>query len=260
MRLLINLEASKDCVYDLKYHSKLQGFIYNLMKNSPYEHLHNSKESKLFCFSNIFPAEDMKKGDKRNLVVSSPVRKLIKQIEGELVKIQGEDINIGEMSFILKSIKTLNPKIEKNCKLITGTPIVVRIPKKRFEEYGINSDKDYIYWDHNISLEPFMKQLEDDLLKKFIRFHGLDNNKAEKIRQEAFPLFQMLKAKGKSKGNNVVCNHLIIEGHEVKVLGSLWEFEFQNLTKQQQKILQVGLDTGFGERTSYGFGFMNLVK
>jgi len=55
-------------------------------------------------------------------------------------------------------------------------------------------------------------------------------------------------------------NHAVINGNEFKLMGSVWEFQLQGLTKQQQKIIQFGLDTGFGELNSLGFGFINVAE
>ena len=71
MRLLVEFRALRDCVYDLKYHHKLQGFLYSLLKGSDYENLHNRRGCKFFSFSNIFPPKDMYRGDVRHLLISS---------------------------------------------------------------------------------------------------------------------------------------------------------------------------------------------
>ena len=57
-----------------------------------------------------------------------------------------------------------------------------------------------------------------------------------------------------------VVNHVIINGKEQIIVGSIWEFWFSYLNKEQKKILKFGIDCGFGERNSLGFGFMNVVK
>ncbi|MEM5870703.1 MAG: CRISPR-associated protein Cas6, partial [Candidatus Aenigmatarchaeota archaeon] len=69
MRILLRLEALKNCIYDMKYFHKLQGFIYRLLKETEYRVLHDKKGYKFFCFSNIFPIGDMKVGDKRKLII-----------------------------------------------------------------------------------------------------------------------------------------------------------------------------------------------
>jgi len=35
---------------------------------------------------------------------------------------------------------------------------------------------------------------------------------------------------------------------------------FNNLSRDQRKLLEFGLDCGFGERNSLGFGFVNLMR
>ena len=49
-------------------------------------------------------------------------------------------------------------------------------------------------------------------------------------------------------------------GKNIPVIGSIWRFKFNNIDKEQQEILQLGLDAGFGEMNSSGFGFMNIYR
>lgn len=109
MRLLIKLQASKDCAYDLRYYHKLQGFIYGLLRNTPYGILHDKKGYKFFCFSNVFPAGDMKKGEIRQLMVSSPDRVLIKTLKEELEKAKAAEV--GEMAFEIEEVRPLQPEL-----------------------------------------------------------------------------------------------------------------------------------------------------
>ncbi|MFZ8830420.1 MAG: CRISPR-associated endoribonuclease Cas6 [Candidatus Aenigmatarchaeota archaeon] len=51
---------------------------------------------------------------------------------------------------------------------------------------------------------------------------------------------------------------LIINVKEQIVIGSTWSFHFTYLTKEQKEILEFGIDCGFGERNSLGFGFVNV--
>ena len=248
MRLLIKLKAEKDQAYDLKYHHKLQGFIYSLLDRTPYVKLHDRRGYKFFCFSNIFPPEDAKAGALRNLLISSPDEGMINALENMLKKLQeeGEPANIGEMSFGIEAIFKLEPKIGRSCTLITGTPIVIRIPKENYGKYGIKPPKDYayVYWRKHYSFEAFIKQLEENLFKKYGEFY--------KRAMKEFQLFERFMFKKQ------VCNHIVTEGKEVRVLGSIWEFAFSYLNGEQRKLLQFGLDCGFGELNSMGFGFMNL--
>jgi len=250
MRLLIELKALNDCVYDLRYHHKLQGFLYGLLEDSFYRDLHNERGYKFFSFSNIFPSVDMHRGDLRRFLISSPEPELIDVFKDRLddLRRDGSRVNIGEISFSVESISVLKPRVGRSCVLATGTPIVVRIPKANYARYGINPPRDYpyVYWRKHYPFDAFIQQLEDNLLKKHNAFYGAS--------VESLPLFEQFIFQKQ------VCNHVIIKGREVRVFGSLWRFIFNYLCGEKWKIIQFGLDAGLGELNSLGFGFMSLVK
>jgi len=226
MRLLVELRALCDCVYDLMYYHKLQGFLYDLLKESVYRDLHNRRGYKFFSFSNIFPSVDMHEGELRNLLVSSPETGLIHVFKESLDDLHhvGGCVNIGEMSFSVGSVSILKPRVGGSCVLATGTPVVARIPKANYARYGINPPKDYpyVYWRKQYPFDAFIRQLEDNLFKKYGLFYGAS--------VVSFPLFEQFIFQKQ------VCNHVIINGKEVKVFGSLWRFIF-NYLSEEKKIL-----------------------
>jgi len=246
MRIIVRLQSLADSAYDMKYYHKLQGFVYSLLKDGPYHVLHDKKGYRFLCFSNMFPPENIKKDDVRNLIVSSPDSVLIKLLKEKLL--EKENACIGEMSFKIEEVSILEPKTQKNCKLITGTPIIIRIPKRNYEKYGVKppKDYDYVFWRKNYSFEAFIRQLESNLFKKYNEYH--------KTEIKEFRIFEQFLFKKQD------CNHIIINGKEEKVFGSIWEFIFSYLDNEQIKILQFGLDCGFGEMNSMGFGFMNVKR
>lgn len=251
MRLLIELIATKSFSYDLKYYHKLQGFIYSLLKETPYSILHDLKTYKFFCFSNIFPLSEnnlIKAGEKKFLIISSPDKFFIKTLEKKLNEID-KCIHIGEMEFEIHKIKKLEIKIKNNLRLISATPIIIRIPEKNYEKYNIPHKyrkKRYVYWRSIFTPEPFIKQLEENLIKKYKLFYKKDF--------EIDRIFEFLEFK------RPVVSHVIISGKEQIFVGSIWEFWFSYLTKEQKEILKFGIDCGFGERNSLGFGFINVIR
>lgn len=246
MRLLVELESVCDCIYDLRYYHKLQGFLYGLLRDTAYRDLHNKRGYKFFSFSNIFSSSDMRAGDIRHFLISSPDPRLIHVFEEQLGK--STQMNVGEMSFKIKNICVLKPRIQRSCILATGTPIVVRIPKVNYAKYGIKPPKDYpyVYWRKQYPFDAFIKQLEDNLFKKYNMFHGASI--------EPSPLFEQFVFKKQ------VCNHVVIKGREIKVFGSLWRFIFNHISGNKKRIIQFGLDAGLGELNSLGFGFVNVVE
>lgn len=252
MRILLRLRASKDFGYDAKYFHKLQGFIYNLLKGTEYSILHDKKGYKFFCFSNIFPIGDVKSGEIRNLIISSPDNLFIKTLKEKLNELinKGEELKIGEMQFELNDVLLIKTRLKRSCKLISATPIIIRIPEKNYEKYGIPKKfrkKRYVYWRPQYNFEAFVKQLEENLIKKYNEFYKTD--------LEIERIFEIFKF---NKGP--IVNHVIIHGREQILVGSTWEFMFSYLNKKHKKILEFGVDCGFGERNSLGFGFMNIKQ
>ncbi len=247
MRLLITFTSLKDCAY-LNCYEKLRGFVYSLQKDSLAFNRHDIAGYKLFTFSNIFPIGDLKTNDKRYFQISSPSADFIYYIRGRLSELQEQKkvLNIGEYQFMVNYIQNLSPKVTDNCQLITGTPIVVRIPDYRYEEYGITSTRSYEYWRPEYDFEIFLKQLTDNLIKKYKQFSGRE--------QEVLSLFEQFEFK------KSVSVPIVDDGKNISVIGTIWKFKFGHIGKEQREILQLGLDAGFGEMNSSGFGFMNKVE
>ena len=93
-------------------------------------------------------------------------------------------------------------------------------------------------------MEVFIKQLEDNLRKKYGEFHNKDVPKE--------PLFQRIMFLKQ------VSNRVKVKGEEHVVIGSIWKFGFDGLDSWKEDLIKFGLDAGFGEMNSMGFGFVNL--
>ncbi|MCX8162926.1 MAG: CRISPR-associated endoribonuclease Cas6, partial [Candidatus Micrarchaeota archaeon] len=238
MRLLIKLKSLQDAAYDLYYYKKISGFIYSLLKNTPLENLHDSKNPKFFCFSNIFPVGDLKVGDERYLLISSPDRILIELLKYKMEKLS--TVKFGELLFKIEEIKTIQTKLNsKKINLRTSTPIIIRIPPKNYELYGIENKNKIEYWKPQYPFEIFVKQLEDNIFKKYKKFYNQNG-------LNEFPIFERLKLV-----KTVRACFQADENKDVFLLGTLWEFEFENLSKEKKEILEFALDYGFGEKNSY---------
>ena len=249
MRILLKLESTKDQVYQLDYHYSLQGFIYNLLNDSSFEYLHNKRGYKFFCFSNIFPYSNMmKKGDIKYLLISSPSKEFIDHIAYRLKEYKNRHIiSIGDMKFMLKNIEIIDCQIKRSrseVRLITATPIIIRISRIKYKRFDINPPYPYkyIYWRKEYPFELFIEQLENNLSKKYEEFTGTVVTGEFIIDRVVFKKQVALK--------------LNIHGNEHIVIGTLWEFVFYEPINE---LVQFGLDCGFGERNSLGFGFMNLI-
>ncbi len=247
MRLLVTMRAEKSFCYDANYFNKLQGFVYNVMRNSPHSGLHDKKGSKFFCFSNIFPGGKnslIEEGSLRSFILSSPDRNFVSAMKESLD--DKKEACIGEMLFSINSVKELNIVIKENCVVKTSTPIIIRIPQYMYEEYGISSQRSYEFWKPEHDFNAFLKQMSENIIKKYNEYYK------EHIEEQ--PLFQQFVYDGSYPV------HPIINHKEQTFVGSYWKFIFSCLTKEQLLLLNFAIDCGFGELNSMGFGFVNVVK
>jgi len=264
LRLLLRLRALEDSKYEMQYHYHLQGFIYGLLKDSKYSYLHDKGGYKFFCFSNIFPAYHIKRGDVRTLIISSPDEALIDHLFGKINgQIMQREVNVGCMQFNVGSVDKINICIpsSKPFSLITGTPIIVRIPREKYIQYDIKPkwDYEYVYWRAEYPILSFAIQLESNLIKKYISYSGYDLEprvgKEKQYDKESFhpslTLFQKCTLKKQ------VSTKILMNGFDQTVIGSVWKFDFEGW--EDKKLVQFALDTGLGERNSLGFGFTNLI-
>ncbi len=90
-------------------------------------------------------------------------------------------------------------------------------------------------------LEIFLKQLEDNLKRKFYNYYGIHTNSS--LNFEWFTFKKQISTK------------LLIHKTSHIIIGSVWEF-FIDQSKDKE-LFNFGIDAGFGERNTLGFGFIN---
>jgi len=254
MRLLLSLKSADNLVeYKTNYHYQMQGFICGLLEeSSQFSQLHDKKGYKFFCFSNIFsPSGSNDNTDIRYIIISSPSRDFIRYVSMMLIKIKErkDRVSIGNMQLMIDDVRIFETKLKPPFTLITGTPIIMRISRERYQKFDIETRYPYAYvfWRKEYPLEMFTRQLEENLCSKYAEFTGREN-----ACEDGLPLIQKLTFKKQ------ISTRINLHDAEQIVIGSLWEFSFDN--DQNTELLQFGLDCGLGERNSMGFGFMNVKK
>ena len=244
MRVILYLKSLGQYEINFEYHKNIQGFVYSLLRNTKFENLHDKKGYKFFCFSNIFTRE---KNDSRiyHLIISSPYDNFIEQISYQLEKIIDNQIplEIGSLFELQSFIKIKNQKSPFPLQMITGSPIIVRIPIEKFKEFSTESTEyKTIYWRSSHPIQLFVNAVESNLKKKYQEFSNT------KITGQLFEKFTFKKQ---------ISTKIEIENDLVPIIGSMWELGF---TSSIQKEVQLfALDCGLGERNSLGFGFMNAI-
>ena len=225
---------------------------------TPFQALHDKPGYKFFCFSNIFTPN--KTGEKRefsneiaatekcNWIIASPNPLFIQTLQDKInAKINSnETLSIGIAQFRPLTTKRVKTRIGDNAILKSATPIVIRVPQAMYANYGIESGLPYLYWRPDMGFNAFIKQVEENLFKKYNEYHGTAIEKS--------PLFEAFRFR------KPTTSQIVEESRNIPVHGSIWEFQFSALTSMQKKILEFGMDCGFGERNTLGFGFVNAMR
>ena len=154
------------------------------------------------------------------------------------------EITIGSMRFTIDSVNKLDIKIPHNVPftLITGTPIIVRIPKEKYKQHGINpkNDYNYLYWRIEHPIELFVSQIQNNLSKKYNEYYTgyKDSNKNynKDIVRPSMSVPSFANLFEKFRFIKQVSTKLVIRGSEQTVIASVWEFGFEGW--QDSKMIQ----------------------
>jgi CRISPR-associated endoribonuclease Cas6 len=258
LRLLLKLIPKKSYAYVNDYHYHLQAAIYSLIREGGLPDVHEKKGYKFFCFSNIFPyGGGFERGVERNLLISSPSNELIEAIQrASLLRFRSRvPFLIGDQRF---DFVRVNDPFElhllgSEVTVRSATPIIVRIPRDRYEDYGIKPrmEYEYVFWRETIPLEAFVKQLRDSMAKKWKEYWSENGRITLEAESDLLPPITNCRLV------KIVSKPITLKQEKQMVIGSLWELGFMLATNRQRDFLTFSIDCGFGERNSLGFGFVN---
>lgn len=243
MRCLTKLTAAQTQAYRPDYHIKLQGVLYELLEEAGFGFVHRESPFKFVTFSNIFPPQNMEKGDSRTWLIASPHDNLIREVADVLDN--WHDITVGDRRYYVDGTTTFDITPDSQGRMETATPIVVRIPDWRCEEYGIDPEYEDVYWTHEHPTEAFLTEVEQNLASKYQSYY--DEPAPDR------PYFS------DHFDRRTVAVPLHYEDDEVQVIGTTWEFEYQTTTKELYRLIKLAFDAGIGELNTTGFGFVNEV-
>jgi CRISPR-associated endoribonuclease Cas6 len=238
----------------MNYH-KLQGFVYEkLISPTQFRNIHDKSLYKFFSYSNIFPPSPAKTGDHRYLLFASPDIQLVKSVFQTIKRIMIESkhsINIGEQKYILASARMIDLIIKSRtyCTIYSATPITARIPEANYSKFCIPIElrkNKFLYWRSNLPTDIFIKLIENNMQKKYELFFNEDIGYMFPLIEE----FSFLKE---------VIVHIPVGQSTLKIPASFWQFDFRIIDKVSHKLLHFILDSGVGERNSFGLGFINAT-
>jgi len=254
MRLLVRLTARSDATYDHTYHPKLRGRIWRALEGTDFDQQHDADEPPGFAYSNPFPPRDMREGDSRTLLVSSPHEELLSHVAQDLK--DNPELNVGEMPFQVTDLSAPTPDVGEpgtSGTIETGTGVLVRIPPWRFEKYGIdNGHEEAEFWRPEHSIAPFRQQVEANLDKKH-RLFGPDYLPGpSEMEGDLFDGYELLKT--------FAVPLEVTQGETMTYVLSKWKFGYTVRDDHHRRHLNLALDCGVGERNSLGLGFVNIAE
>jgi len=82
---------------------------------------------------------------------------LINSLADYVSKLVNTELNFGDSSFLINDFQTFELKLPKrNIVLTTATPIIIRIPENKYDNYGITKNKRmtrFLYWRQDIKFK-----------------------------------------------------------------------------------------------------------
>lgn len=232
MRVLLKFVSKKFMPYSQVNRHTVQGFIYSLLQDTEFSDMHNRSGFKFFTYSNIFPINDFFPGKEKNLIISSPNRKLIETIADRAKSMKYAYLS--DAPLMIKEVRVFS--VKPTGKFITATPVVVQ------KSPGI-----YLSFEQGDSIRLFMDRIKDNAVKKYNAFYDEDLV----FEDDLFDLLQFQKE---------VAVIVKRDDEEFRIIGSLWSLLQKRIPRGMGKFYQFILDCGLGEKNSLGFGFLNVVK
>ncbi|MGC9123491.1 MAG: CRISPR-associated endoribonuclease Cas6 [Thermoplasmata archaeon] len=240
MRIFLKLKSLESAAENSISKYTIQGMLYSSLINSKFYKLHDQKGFKFFTFSDLFPSGDFKKGEFKNLIISSPNDELIGSWYDYFRS--NKYIYLSNLPMEITDVRKF--EIEPSQNYESGSPIVLF--KNKYENT-------YLSFKRGDNLQYFLYRLKDNALKKFNAYY-------EDQYYFEGPIFDRLILKKEI----VIPNRIKISNAEhgsrnqSLIVGTVWsELGRDYIERDERKFYKFIMDCGLGEKNSLGFGFIN---
>ncbi len=236
MRLKITLESHTRAPNQPNKHA-VQGFIYNMLRDTGYGGRHDEPRFKFFTFSDFFRDKE----GRPTLLVSSPDGGFVEALYSNL---KGRNyVYIGRHQLGLVEVRKFRVLLRKRFQ--RGSPIVLYRNAQENEYFKLHQHRD---------LRFFMERLKDNAERKYNAFYDDD------FILEG-PLFDRVIPKLRNNGKLDVYVRVVKNGVPFPVIGSNWELlEKDRINPGERRFYRFIMDAGLGEKNSLGFGFLNPIR
>lgn len=243
MRLKITLKSKKNRLkIPFNYNHIVSAIIYNKIHDLEFaQKLHSSNSYKFFTFSSIHihkfrQVKDgfLSQNGTIDFLISSPDDYLIKTlVEGFL---EDQTVNFIGDDLLVQKIELLPvPDFEEKANVNAISPIIVRTKKEVDGKLKI--------WDLNPGDGQFYRNLENNLIKKYKEFNGLEEiDKKIKISSEM---------------RNVKRKRITIDKGEEQTFHRAFLMDL--VLEGDLDLIKFAYDAGLGEKSGLGFGMVDLI-
>ena len=236
-RLILTIRATDETLVEAFNKHYLQAVIYSELGEQGNSDYHEGNRFRFFSFSDFFPSGNMKKGETKKVIISSPDSKLI----GSLSKgfSESSELYLGSNKFIVSTVKTLRLNFSSRA-YISGSPVVLYTDNQKNRFFSLR-DGDEISF--------FMERIKENAIKKYKQFTG------KTPRFTDGPMFDSIRLKKE------VSVKVVHRGGDFYIIGTLWEklglFEGRKIDYDFYRFIA---ECGIGEKNSLGFGFLNPLS
>ncbi|MHB1506460.1 MAG: CRISPR-associated endoribonuclease Cas6 [Cuniculiplasma sp.] len=235
-RLRISFTTTSLIKYiDLDKHF-FQSYVYSCLSDKGDTHLHTGNHFRHFSFGNPYPSGDLNPGSIKNILISSPDDDIIKKLQDAME--QRGEIWFGKNRVEILDVKKYNMGIHRAFQ--TGSPIVL---------YKNNRNNIYYSLRNGDTLSQLLIRMKENSVKRFRDFSG-DNG--FELNRPLFDLVQFQREVSTpiQKGNS-----------KFSIIGTTYyRLERVRINSLETEFYRYLMDGGLGEKTSFGFGFLNPVK
>ncbi len=184
-----------------------------------------------YSFSNLFPPGEVLPGETRKLLIASPNPELVRALARQL-RHERDPLRVHGMACRVERHETFAVRVDRaGLSIVTATPILLRVPSP--------AGRGLVHWEPPLGAEAFVAALNRDLVRRFNRYHGSRMD----------------------EGIRVIENGTLLRAtRSGRAPSGYWEFAVGRLAAPARRVLEFGVDAGFGERVRQGFGFVNVAK
>ncbi|WXG47269.1 MAG: CRISPR-associated endoribonuclease Cas6 [Candidatus Atabeyarchaeum deiterrae] len=235
MRLLLTFSTLDDFSYDSINKHTVQGLVYSLIREEDVEEYHNLPKFKFFCFSDIFPIDDFRVGQEKNILISSPNEYLIESMAKTLRAERRFKLGDHEIEARYKVVRP-----DLSSRFISASPITI---------YEDSRENRYYSFERSGDLSFFLQRIKENAIRKYNAFYSEKYDLAENIFDRlVFRKEVSVRAKRGEK--------------EFIIIGSVWKLleKYGIDTVENRKFYEFIMDCGLGEKNSLGFGFINPLR